>query len=79
MDIRRYRGVFARIISAVKKHTSIFKYLQELIHLKRMKLADFIQKQYPAMRAAYRTGLWLRHALCPKGTCTLIDGVVHGA
>ena len=63
VDVGGYGGVFLRIIRAVEKHAPILKHLQKLVHLQRVKLADFIQEEHAAMCAAYRAGLWLWYAL----------------
>ena len=43
------------------------------------RLTDLIQEQNPAVRLAYRAGLWLGNTLYTQRPRPLIDGIVHAA
>ena len=79
MDMRWNGAVIRRIIRTVEIHPPVLQHFQELVHLHRVQFADFVQKQNAAMRARYRAGFGLRHALRAERACTLVNRIVNGA
>ena len=75
----RHGRVFRIVVGALQHDLAVLEHLEELVHLHRMQLADFIQEEHAAMRPGHCSGLGLRDPLHAKLTRALINGVVNAA
>ena len=67
------------VIGAVEAHHAVFEYLEQLVHLHGVHLADLVEKKHAAVGARDRAFLGLRHSALPKRTGALIDGIMNTA
>ena len=79
VDIGGRPGICWVVIGAVKAHQAVFEHLEQLVHLHRVHLADFVQEQYAAMRACDRAFLGLGHAVLSQRARALVNGIMHAA
>ncbi len=75
----RHAAVVRVIVGRFEAHLAVLEHFEQLVHLDRVQLADFVEEEDAAVRARNRAWLGLRHAVIPQRPRALIDRIVHAA